>query len=86
MEKVKLGRKFWPSSSDQDKTSFAVHNENIIFIFIMKMKLILLYYGWFYHKNGLNANLSQCDSGSCQVQSLTITEITLEEAQEQGVG
>lgn len=52
----------------------------------MKMKLILPCYGWFYPKNGVNANLSQCDAGSCQVQSLTVIEMTLEEAQEQGVG
>lgn len=48
----------WPSSSDQDKTSFSFRNENVIFLSIMKMKLILLYYGWFYHKNGVDANLS----------------------------
>lgn len=52
----------------------------------MKIKLILLYYGWSYHKHDVDANLSQCDPGSCQVQSLTIIEMTLEEAQEQGVG
>lgn len=86
MGQVKLSRKFGPSSSDQDKTSFAFHNENIILLFIMKIKLILLYYGWSYHKHGVDANLSQCDAGSCQVQSLTIIEMTLEEAQEQGVG
>lgn len=85
MGQVKLSRKFLPSS-DQDKTSFAFHNENIKFLFIMKMKLILLSSGWFYRKNGVDANLSQCDAGSCQVPSLTIIEITLEEAQEQGVG
>lgn len=51
----------------------------------MKMKLSLLYYGGFYHKNGVDANLSQRDAGSWQVQSLTIIEITLEEAQEQGM-
>lgn len=52
----------------------------------MKMELILLKYRWFYHKNGVDANLSQCGAGFCQVQSLTIIEITLEEAQKQGVG
>lgn len=40
----------------------------------------------FYHKNGVNSNLSQWDAGACQVQSLTIIEIILEEAQQQGVG
>lgn len=73
-------------SSDQDKTSFAFHNENIIFIFIMKMKLSLLYYGGFYHKNDVDANLSQRDAGSWQVQSLTIIQITLGRSSRTGNG
>lgn len=86
MEQVMLSTKFWPSSSDQDKMSFAFHNENMVFLSIRKMKLILLYNGWFYHKNGVDASLSQCDADSCQVQSLTILAMALEEAQKQGVG
>lgn len=86
MEQVMLSTKFWPSSSDQDKMSFAFHNENMVFLSIMKMKLILLYNGWFYHKNGVDANLSRCDADSCQVQSLTVIAMALEEAQKQGVG